>query len=159
MSIIESVKENWEERPLSEKRILAILGIFVVICLFYLLVVDTLVSWRAQEERQLLANQKIYTQVTRLAHRFEQQKAAPNANSEGLATVIDKSLQKNGLTMRGFQPGKNNDARLRLSDVAYEALVQWLYDVEYKHNITIEELSISQAKTAGLLMANIRVRQ
>ena len=159
MSIIENLKENWEERPLSEKRILAILGVLVVISVFYLLVVDTLVTWQAQEERKLLSNEKIYTQVTHLAHRFEQQKTASDTNSEGLATVIDKSLQENGLTMRGFQPGKNNDARLRLSDVAYEALVQWLYDVEYKHNITIEELSISQAKTAGLLIANIRVRQ
>jgi hypothetical protein len=41
-----------------------------------------------------------------------------------LLNLVDNSLQKNDLTMSGFQPGKNNDTRLRLSDVPYESLVQ-----------------------------------
>jgi general secretion pathway protein M len=159
MSIIESIKDNWTERPLSEKIILLVVGVFTIVCLFYLLVVDSLVSWREHEAKKLVANQKIYAQVSRLVTRFEQQNNTENNVSSGLATIIDESLQANGLAMRGFQPGKNNDARLRLSDVSYDALMQWLYDIEYKHHMTIEEISIAQTKTAGVLTANVRVRQ
>ncbi|MFT6101904.1 MAG: general secretion pathway protein M, partial [Candidatus Endobugula sp.] len=96
----------------------------------------------------------------RLVNRYQQQQqSSDDKEIKGLAGVIDKSLQANGLTMRGFQPGQKNDARLRLSNVAYTDLAQWLYDVEYQYNMIIEELSISQAKTPGLLMANIRVRK
>ena len=159
MSIIENIKDNWTERPLSEKRILLVVGVFTIVCLFYLLVVDSLVSWREHEAKKLVANQKIYAQVSRLVSRFEQQNNTENNVSSGLATIIDESLQANALAMRGFQPGKNNDARLRLSDVSYDALMQWLYDIEYKHHMTIEEISIAQTKTAGVLTANVRVRQ
>lgn len=159
MLLIENIKENWHERPLSEKRILGVIAVVVIISLFYLLVFDPIVSWRAQEQKRFSANQRVYSQVARLVDRFEKQQASPENEKDGLASIIDTSLQENGLAMRGFQPGKNNDARLRLNDVAYEPLAQWLYDLEYRYNIAIEELSISQAKTQGLLVASIRVRQ
>ncbi len=159
MSALDSLKENWQERPLSEKRILSLLAAIVVVSMFYLLVFDPLVSWREQEKKRLRANQNVYAQVSRLVNRFEQQQAAPEEQSDGLAGIIDKSLQENGLSMRGFQPGKNNDARLRLSDVPYQSLTQWLYDLEYRYNIAVEELSIAQTKQQGLLIASVRVRK
>jgi general secretion pathway protein M len=159
MSYIEQLKENWYERPLSEKRILSVVAVLVVMSMFYLLVFDPIVTWREKEQKKLSANNRVYSQVVRLVERFEKQQSSETNANDGLAALIDKSLQDNGLAMRGFQPGRNNDARLRLSDVAYEPLVQWLYDLEYQHKISIEELSISQTKAPGLLIANIRVKK
>jgi general secretion pathway protein M len=153
------LKENWYERPLSEKRILSAVAVLVVLSMFYLLIFDPIVTWREKEQKKLSANSRVYSQVVRLVERFEAQQSSGNNKDEGLATLIDKSLQENGLAMRGFQPGRNNDARLRLSDVAYEPLVQWLYDIEYQHHVSIEELSVTQTKTPGLLIANIRVKK
>ncbi|MFT5117007.1 MAG: type II secretory pathway component PulM [Kiritimatiellia bacterium] len=159
MSIITELEENWHERPLGEKRILMLLGASIVCVLFYLLVFDPIVTWREQEQKKLSAKNRTHAQVVRLVGRFQQQQLPSDKTSQGLASVIDKSLQANGLAMRGFQPGQKNDARLRLSDVTYTDLVQWLYDAEYQYNLTIEELSISQANASALLMANIRVRK
>jgi type II secretory pathway component PulM len=157
--MITELQENWHERPSGEKRTLMILGASVVCVLFYLLIFDPMVTWRDQEHKKLSAKNRTHAQVVRLVDRFQQQQSSSDKKIEGLASVIDKSLQANGLAMRGFQPGQKNDARLRLSNVAYTDLVQWLYDVEYKYNMIVDELSISQAKTPGLLMANIRVRK
>jgi len=160
MSIMTALQDNWHERPLGEKRILLLLGTSIVCVLFYLLVFDPIVTWREQEHKKLSAKNRIHLQVERLVNRYQQQqKSSDDKETKGLAGVIDKSLQANGLTMQGFQPGQKNDARLRLSNVAYTDLAQWLYDVEYQYNMIIEEFSISQAKTPGLLMANIRVRK
>ncbi|MFT6200886.1 MAG: general secretion pathway protein M [Candidatus Endobugula sp.] len=160
MSMMTELQDNWHERPPGEKRILLLLGASVVCLLFYLLVLDPMVTWKEQEHKKLSAKNRIHLQVERLVNRYQQQQqSSDDKEIKGLAGVIDKSLQANGLTMRGFQPGQKNDARLRLSNVAYTDLAQWLYDVEYQYNMIIEELSISQAKTPGLLMANIRVRK
>jgi type II secretory pathway component PulM len=153
------LQDNWHERPLGEKRILMVLAVSMVCVLFYLMVFDPMVTWREQEQKKLSVKNRTHTQVVRLVNRFQQQQSSSDEEIEGLASVIDKSLQANGLAMRGFQPGQKNDARLRLSNVAYTDLVQWLYDVEYQYKLIVEELSISQAKNPGLLMANIRVRK
>lgn len=159
MSFFDGLKDNWHARPEKERSILLVVGLFVFVSLFYLLVVDPMLSWKEREQKNIVTNERIHAQVVRLVNRFEQQNSPSQAVAKNLAVVIDKSLQENNLAMKGFQPGRNNDARLRLSGVAYEPLMQWLYDIEHKHGVVIEELSISQAKTNGLLIANIRVRQ
>jgi type II secretory pathway component PulM len=159
MSILESIKDNWQQRPSSEQRVLILVAVLMICSAFYLLVADPLMAWREKENKRVITSQREYTEMIPLVSRLQKQQSAGVAVTEGLAGQIDKSLQENGLSMRGFQPGQNNDARLRLSDVNYESLIQWLYDVEYNYSLTLEELSISQAKTAGLLMASIRVKQ
>lgn len=156
---MEKLIDNWKERPPSERMILAALAVMMVCTLLYLLVFDPLISWREREQSRLKGNERKLVQVEGLVKRFEQQPAEGEQSAEGLASLIDASLRKNSLTMRGIQPGKNNDARLRLSNVPYESLTQWLYDLEYNHQISIEELNISQAKSQGLLMVNIRVKK
>lgn len=156
---MEKLIENWAERPPSERLILAAVALMMVATLLYLLVFDPLMSWRDKEQSRLKVNERLLVQVDGLVKRFEQQPAEGAGGADGLASLIDTSLRENNLTMRGIQPGKNGDARLRLSNVDQESLTQWLYDLEYKRQISIEELNISQSKTPGLVMVNIRVKK
>jgi len=159
-SVWEKLLDNWQQRPTKEQLILAVLGVFLVCALLYLLVFDPIMNWRAQEAKKLAANERLSTQVNSLVQRYQSmQSSAGNSASEGLAVLVDKSLREYNLSMQGFQPGKKNDARLRLSNVAYQPLTQWLYDLEYRYGVSIEELTISQAKSPGLLMASIRLKQ
>ncbi|ODS24584.1 hypothetical protein AB835_03105 [Candidatus Endobugula sertula] len=154
---MERLLDNWQQRTSLEKIIMAIVGLVIVCSLFYFLVFDPIINLREQQQKHLKAKEITLMEVTRLVSRFQTQSAVVDTPNTGLASIVDRSLQKNDLPMKGFQPGKNNDARLRLSNVAYKPLVQWLYELEYKHNISIEELTISQAKTPGRLMVSIRI--
>jgi len=154
---MERIVENWQQRSPSEKIVLAVVGILMICSLFYLLVFEPITQLREKENNQWVKNEKTLSQVSRLAARYQGQ-ASPNKQAyAGLASVVNQSLQKNNLKMQGFQPGKRGDARLRLSNVPYDSLVKWLYDLEYKHSISVEELTISQAKTEGSLMVSVRV--
>ncbi len=156
----ERLLDNWQQRPAKEQMILSVLGVLMICALLYLLVFEPIMSWRAQEEKKLVANERLSTQVNSLVERHQARKSSGgNAATEGLAVLVDKSLREYSLSMQGFQPGKKNDARLRLSNVAYQPLTQWLYDLEYRYGISIEELTISQAKAPGLLMASVRLKQ
>jgi len=159
-SVWEGLLDSWQQRPAKEQMILSALGVLIVCALLYLFVFEPIVSWRAQEAKKLMANERLATQVNSLVDRYQARKSSGKAGvSEGLAVLVDKSLREYDLSMQGFQPGKKNDARLRLSNVAYQPLTQWLYDLEYRYGISIEELTVSQAKEPGLLMASVRLRQ
>ena len=164
MSIVNSqltaIKDDWQERPEPERRVLTIVGVLMMVCAVYFLIIDPVVAYKEKQQRLLVSESNKYARVVPLVERIQALSSGPSSQlSRGLAALIDSSLQENGLTMRGFQPGKNNDARLRLSDVPYESLVQWLYDLEYKHNIVIEEMSVSPSKETNLLLVNIRVKK
>lgn len=159
MSFLQICKDNWDERSVSDKKILFLVAILLLLSLFYLMLFEPLITWRKEEQKNFDINTKVYDQVERLVSRFQQQDALNENPDAGLAATVDVSLQKNNIAMKGFQPGQDNTARLRLANVSYESLVQWLYDIEYVHNITIEELSIAKTKADNLLMVNVRLRQ
>jgi general secretion pathway protein M len=128
-------------------------------CAVYFLIVEPVEAYKEKQHRLLTIESNKYSRVVPLVKRIQARSSDSERLSGGLAKLIDTSLQESGLAMRGFQPGKNNDARLRLSDVPYESLMQWLYDLEYQHNVVIEEMSVSPSKETNLLLVNIRVKK
>jgi general secretion pathway protein M len=87
-------------------------------------------------------------------------KETPTAAGGGsIAELIDRSLQKQGLRMAGFQPGANGEARLRLDNVTFAGLTKWLYELEFTHGVQVRELSVTSAANSGLVMVNLRVRK
>jgi len=156
---VDRIKDDWQERPESERRVLTIVGVLMLICVVYFLIVDPIAAYQEKQKRLMTTESNVYSRVVPLVERIKSLSSTSGQVQEGFASLIDSSLQKNGLTMRGFQPGKNNDVRLRLNDVPYESLVQWLYDLEYKHNVVIEEMSVSPSKETNLLLVSIRIKK
>ena len=159
MTLREALQENWQHRSEKEKMTIAVLAALLLCGFFYLFVIDPMVQWQDTQRRQLTSHSRVLPQVERLVELYKEQGQSSSQEQQGLVGIINQSLRQHGLAMKGFQPGKNNDARLSLSNVEYKPLLKWLYDIEYKHYLTIEEFSLIQTKTPGLLNATIRVRQ
>lgn len=157
----ENVKDNWQERSASEQRIITIVGALAAICIGYFFIVEPVMDYRDKQHRLLSQKTNIYAQAVPLANRIKSRTsvAADGEEAGGLATIMDDSLQQYNLSMRGFQPGRNGDARLRLRDVDYQSTIRWLYDIEYNRNIIIDELSISASQDTNLLLVNVRVKK
>lgn len=151
--------DKWHNFPPREQMMLMVLGIALVIFLILMLVIVPLQNWRTTEEQRFVNSTNELNRVRELVAQIKAKEAAPtqNANQQSLAVLIDNSLRKNDLVMRGFQPGSNQDARLRLENAAYPDLAQWLYDLEYEHGVNIQELSLTPARVSGRLMVNLRV--
>ncbi|MGS2718576.1 type II secretion system protein GspM [Eionea flava] len=157
----ENLKSNWQERSTSEQRIIVIVGMLAVICLGYFFIIEPVMDYRDKQHRLLSQKTKVYTQAVPLVSRIKSRTSvvAGEEDAGGLAKIMDDSLQQYNLSMRGFQPGRNGDARLRLRDVDYKSTIQWLYDIEYNRNIVIDELSISSSQDTNLLLVNVRVKK
>lgn len=149
----------WEDHSSREQMILGGCGIALVIFLFYFLAMEPVINWRTAEQDRLTRAQAESVEVSQLVARVKlvQKTSGAVKGDSNLAVLINNSLNENELVMLGFQPGSKNDARLRLENVAYSSLTQWLYDLEYRHGINIEDLSLTPSKFPGRLMVSVRV--
>lgn len=150
----------WYDHDPREQMMMAIGGTVAVIVLFVLFIIIPVMDWHAQEKKRLQQAKDDLSEVKLLVSRIQaKQKTGGNAANKNLAVLIDQSIRKNELTMRGFQPGPKKDARLRLENAPYPALAQWLYDLEYDHKVIIEDLSLTPSSLAGRLMVSVRVSE
>jgi general secretion pathway protein M len=156
---MDKLNQWWQEHSPREQIILAGSGIALMLFLIYFLTIEPLIAWRLSEQNQLAGAQLESTEVMQLVTRIKAEKKSGLVLEEksNLSVLINTSLNENDLIMRGFQPGSKNDARLRLENIFYSSLVQWLYDLEYRHDINIEDLSLTPSSLPGHLMVSIRV--
>ena len=160
-SMVDKFLAWWYEHDPREQMIIAVGGAIAVILLFVVFIVMPIMDWHAREAKRLEQTKADVVEVKILAARViaSRNNTSNTTRQQSLADLINKSLSKNDLVMRGFQPGNKQDARLRLENAAFPALMQWLYELEYQHKVKIEELTLTPAAISGQLMVNIRVAE
>lgn len=145
-----------------EQTIMLLGGIAVALYLLWIIVLAPL---QTKRDNQLLANistTQSLGRVQMLAAKIQQSRAASGqaaGGGENISRLIDASLQANGLSMSGFQPGTGGEVRVRLDRVPFEALLQWLHDIEFKHKITVRDLSIASTTDPGQVTVNARLQK
>jgi general secretion pathway protein M len=144
-----------------EQTMLLGLAVFLVVYIFWVAILsplynkrDTLIRTNAAASESLGKVQLMSAQIQQLRNQGVQGQVSDNING-----LVSSSLNANGLKMDGFQPGPSGDVRVRLEMARYDALMQWLYDLEYRHGISILELSLSETRDAGLVTVNIRLQK
>ncbi len=144
-----------------EQSLLLGLGIFVVLYILWVAILsplynkrDTMIRTNAQASETLGKVQMMAGQIQHLRNQGAQ------AQSSGdISGIVDRSLQANGMRMDGYQPGPEGDVRVRLERANYDGLMQWLYDLEYTHGISILELSLAETRDSGVVTVNIRLQK
>ena len=81
------------------------------------------------------------------------------ASGGSIAELVDRTLGAHALRMSGFNPGSNGEVRLRLENVSFSGLSQWLHELEFKHAVQVRELSVNTTSTPGLIAVNVRLRK
>lgn len=145
-----------------EQTILLVGGMLVVLYIFWLAVLSPLQTARDRQIQMNVGTTQSLGRVQLLAAQILQsrnQGAQNSAGGENISSLIDASLQANGLSMSGFQPGTAGEVRVRLDRAPFESLLQWLYDVEFKHNVTVRDLSIAGTNDPGQVTVNVRLQK
>lgn len=145
-----------------EQTTLLLGGLAVLLYLLWIAVLSPLQDRREAQQATNAAATQSLGRVQLLAVRIKQARnegAQAGASKDNISRLIDTSLQANGLSMSGFQPGTAGEVRVRLDRVRYSSLMQWLYDIEYQHNINIRDLSIAATNDPGLVTVNIRLQK
>jgi general secretion pathway protein M len=79
------------------------------------------------------------------------------ADRVDLPQLVDRSLRQHGLSMSGFQPGREGDVRLRLEGVDFQPLLHWLYQLETQHPVRVAELSVLPTRQPSRVSVQLRL--
>jgi general secretion pathway protein M len=135
-------------------------GLVVVIYLLWLVVLVPIQNKRDQLLAANTASTHTLGRVQIAAAQIQQfRNAGASASSENISGLIDSTLRANGLTMSGFQPGSNGEARVRLDRAAFGPLMQWLYEMEFKQGVAVSDLSIAATNEPGQVTVNLRLQK
>lgn len=135
-------------------------GVVVVLYLVWLLVLTPIQKKRDQLYLANTSSTQTLGRVQILAAQIQQLRAQGSSNAgENINGLIDSSLRANGLQMSGLQPGSNGEVRVRLDRAAYEPLMQWLYDMEYKQGVNVTDLSLASTNDPGQVTVNLRLQK
>jgi len=135
-------------------------SLIVVLYLLWLMVLTPIQNKRDQLLAANVASTQTLGRVQIVAAQIQQLRTAgASASTENLSGLIDSTLTANGLSMSGFQPGANGEARVRLDRAGYEPLMQWLYEIEFKQGIAVIDLSIATTNDPGQVTVNLRLQK
>lgn len=152
---------EWLSRYNRREQTLLLTGALAIV--LYILWMGLLAPLKEKRELQISSNLGAAESLERVKlmaaqiKQAQQTTASGNTSNTNISQLIDSSLQSNGLRMSGFQPGSRGEVRVRLDNVSYAAMMQWLHDLEYRHDVAVKDLSIAATNTAGEVTANIRL--
>ncbi len=143
-----------------EQMMLLACALAVAVYLLWLVVLTPIQNKRDQLLAANTASTQALGKVQIMAAQIQQMRSQGNtASSANISGVIDSSLRANGLSMSGFNPGSNGEVRVRLERAPYDALMQWLYEMEFKQGISVSELSIAATNDVGQVTVNLRLQK
>ena len=134
-------------------------AVLLVVLLVWMIIVSPLSRKRDSLIVTTTANQLSLGKVQLLASQYEVLSRQSNQSGNGgdLSGVIDSSMRESGMNMSSFTPGTNGEARIRVDKVSSDVLMQWLFDLELKHHVSIRELSITATNDVGQVSVNLRL--
>ena len=81
------------------------------------------------------------------------------ASRSNLSRIADISAANNQLLIKRYQPTANGGAQLRFENVVLENVIGWLYEMEAVHNISLQDISITNGREESLVNVSVRLSQ
>lgn len=129
--------------------------------LLWFAVIQPLQSMVDQQQRRNIAQQQSLQAVTQLAAEYQalqKNSQKRTAGSGNLSQLVDKTLRQHRLKMSGFQPGRDGTVSVRFEKADFNQLMLWLYQLESKHQVQLDELTVRPAANSGFVTAQLRLR-
>lgn len=150
-------------RPQREQALLFFAGLAVGAMLVWVALVQPIKHLRDEAVKTSERVQLVYAEVDQLAAQLEASQAAGAGNnpraSTSMTELIDSSLRKQGLSIRGIQPGQQGEMFVRLEASPTQAIWQWLYEMEALAGVKINELTINPTEKEGWVLLTARLEQ
>jgi len=83
------------------------------------------------------------------------------AGNESAIVLVDRTGREAGLSqaLRGTQPSGNAGVRVELESAPFDTLVSWLANLEQRHGVSIDSITIDRAARPGMVNASVSLSQ
>lgn len=130
--------------------------------LLYILIFMVLLPMQNDLERTKRSNMAALQEqeeVRQLAGQLlARQQAGQGAVAQNLTSLLNDSTREFGLTMENVQPS-GNSARVRLGASDFNKVVAWLNEMENKHGLQINDVTITADRNPGVVQVNLQLTQ
>lgn len=76
-----------------------------------------------------------------------------------LTSLVNQSTSRRALQVNRLQPNSRGELQVRLESAAFDDLLAWLHDLEFREGLLVREVSITESGAAGRVNATVRVAQ
>lgn len=144
-----------------EQLSLLIMGLAVALYLVFVLLMAPLSQARDRMALQNLGVAESLQRVDVLVSQilYLREAGDGSTSSRNLTSLVNRSTSNYQLQVNRLQPNSRGELQVRLENAAFDDLIAWLYQVEYKEGLRVLETSITQAGSAGRVNATIRLSQ
>lgn len=144
-----------------EQLYLLVLGVALGLYLLYMVVAAPLGQARENLEQQNVAVasslQRVDQMVSRILHLRET--GTRPGSGRNLTSLINSSTAAMDLPVSRLQPNASGEIQVRLESAAFDDLLAWLHQMEYRESLLVREVSITQAGSTGRVNATVRIAQ
>ncbi|MFT7286073.1 MAG: general secretion pathway protein M [Halieaceae bacterium] len=156
--------KQWFMRfSIREQLALLLMALAVAVYLLFVIILLPLEGARSEMAARNAATTKMLRGVDAMASELIGLRSAAGPDSSGrrrnLTALLNSSAERFSLTVSRLQPNSRGAVQLRFETVPLEGLLRWLHDVEAREGLLVEELSLSQSATAGIVSASLRVAE
>ncbi len=85
--------------------------------------------------------------------------APTNSTQRNLTSVINESTSRLQLPVMRLQPNSRGEIQVRVENVSFDLVLQWLHQIEYGEGLLVREVSVTQANTAGRVNVTVRIAE
>lgn len=144
------MKVWWNGLNKREQKLVASLSLVVIVFIFYSLVWTPLHENIEKGEQKLQRQQALLTFVIQETAKYAaaDKNNSNQASSGSLSSIINRSANKNDITIARVQP-QNNDVQVWIDNVAFEKLLKWLAHLSNNENIHVKAIDLSKSDDEG----------
>lgn len=155
------MKEWFAQLEQREQLSLVVLAFALALYVLYMLVWSPLESKRDQ---LILQNQGVASSLQRvdaMVSEITQLRDSGGGRNQrrNLTSLINQSTARLEIQVNRLQPNSRGEIQVRLEGAAFDDLMVWLHEMEYREALLVREVSITQSGSVGRVNATVRIAQ
>jgi len=154
------VREWFDGLVPRERLLVSCAAVFAGCALAWMLLVQPVLTQKARAENRIRDHQLMLVELSQVAGRIGSQPASgtqPAASGQSLVVIIDRSVRERGLSgyLRRNQPDGQSSIRLRLENIPFDQLIEWLAELQERHGLAANSVTIDPATDRGRVDTNL----
>lgn len=144
-----------------EQMSLMALALAVVVYVLFEFVWSPLAEQRENLAQQNVAIAESLVRVDAMVSELQQLRdsGAQVGAKRNLTRLINQSTTRLKLAVSRLQPNSRGEIQVRLENAAFDDVLKWLHEMEYREGLLVREVSITQAGSTGRVNATVRMAQ
>jgi len=148
----------YESAAPREQMAMMIGGTAVLLLLVWLLVIAPLHGWNRDARADFEQQRDTLAWMEANRHRVGGTSGSERIAGEALLTLANRTAANHGISFRRYEPVGSNALSVTLEATAFNALVQWLGEME-RSGVVASELSVRRRDEPGLVDARIVIEE